>query len=137
MARLQRHAPQQLVTCSPTGPPGSFMTAPSPTSAWTAPGEPASSDFLGLDSGTRAVVLLAREGFTDFDGRPRRLQLFLAEYGWTGQTSAFSRGRRGRDPCPHHQPARAGGARPAVPRIVTQGGADAFDAALAELAHFT
>jgi hypothetical protein len=28
--------------------------------------------------------VVAREGFTDFEGRPRRLHLFLAEYGWTG-----------------------------------------------------
>jgi hypothetical protein len=33
--------------------------------------------------------VVAWEGFTDFMGRPRRLQLFLEEYGWTGPTSAF------------------------------------------------
>jgi Phosphotransferase enzyme family len=33
--------------------------------------------------------VVAREGFTDFEDRPRRLRLFLAEYGWTGSLPAF------------------------------------------------
>jgi aminoglycoside phosphotransferase (APT) family kinase protein len=33
--------------------------------------------------------VVAREGFTDFKGRLRRLQLFLAEYGWAGSLPAF------------------------------------------------
>jgi hypothetical protein len=33
--------------------------------------------------------VVAREGFTDFEGRPRRLHLFLAEYGWTNSMPAL------------------------------------------------
>lgn len=38
--------------------------------------------FAWVPLQSRAVV--EKEGFTDFAARPRRLQLFLDEYGWTG-----------------------------------------------------
>jgi hypothetical protein len=35
--------------------------------------------------------VVSREGFTAFDDRPRRLELFLTSYGWTGSRSEFVR----------------------------------------------
>jgi hypothetical protein len=43
--------------------------------------------FCWVPLHARRVV--TREGFTDFGARPRRLQLFLAEYAWAGTSSAF------------------------------------------------
>ncbi len=81
--------------------------------------------------------VVASEGFTDFDGRPRRLQLFLAEYGWTGPVPAFLEVVAARIQA-HVTSLRDLAARdPVFARIVTQGGADALEAALAELGHFT
>jgi hypothetical protein len=81
--------------------------------------------------------VVAREGFTDFDSRPRRLQLFLAEYGWTGPTSVFLKVVAARIRA-HVTSLRDLAARdPLFARIVTQGGADAVEAALAELPHVT
>jgi aminoglycoside phosphotransferase (APT) family kinase protein len=83
-----------------------------------------------------ARYVVAEEGFTDFGDRPRRLQLFLAEYGWTGPTSGFldvvaariqAHVTSLRDLAAHDQ---------LFARIVAQGGADALEAALAELAQF-
>ena len=81
--------------------------------------------------------VVAREGFTDFEGRPRRLQLFLAGYGWTGPTSAFLEIVAARIQA-HVTSLRDLAAHdPLFARIVTQGGADDLEAGLAELAHFT
>jgi hypothetical protein len=80
--------------------------------------------------------VVAREGFTDFEGRPRRLQLFLAEYGWTGTVPAFLEVVSDRIQA-HVKSVRALGAHdPLFARIVAEGGADNLDSALAELAHF-
>jgi len=38
-----------------------------------------------------AREVVASEGFTFFDERPRRLRLFLERYGWEGDTAAFVR----------------------------------------------
>ena len=81
--------------------------------------------------------VVAREGFTDFAGRPRRLQLFLAEYGWSGPTPAFLDVVTARIQA-HVSSLRSLAVHdPVFARIVAQGGADDLDAALADLAHFT
>jgi len=54
--------------------------------------------------------VVVREGFTDFGDRPRRLRLFLAEYGWTDSLAGLRGGRDFPDPGPRHEPARPGGA---------------------------
>ena len=106
------------------------MAGPVPA-AW----DVAFAAFSWVPLHARRVV--AREGFTDFKGRPRRLQLFLAEYGWTGPTSAFLEVVAARIQA-HVTSLRDLAAHdPLFARIVTQGGADALEAALAELAHFT
>jgi hypothetical protein len=79
----------------------------------------------------------AREGFTDFKGRPRRLQLFLAEYGWTGPTPAFLKVVAARIQAHVTSLRDLAVHDPVFARIVTQGGADDLETALAELAHFT
>jgi hypothetical protein len=84
-----------------------------------------------------AEHVVAREGFTDFAGRPRRLQLFLAEYGWTESIPAFleivtariQAHVMGLHSLAVHDPVFA--------RIVAQGGAADLEAALAGLARFT
>jgi hypothetical protein len=81
--------------------------------------------------------VVAREGFTDFEGRPRRLQLFLAEYGWTGPTSAFLEAVAARIQAHVTSLRDLAAYDPLFARIVAQGGADALEAALAELAQFT
>ncbi len=75
------------------------------------------------------------EGFTDFPGRPRRLRLFLAEYGYKGQVSDFLPVVRARIR------AQANGIRrlaatgdPLFMRLVATGVVDNLDIALAELA---
>jgi hypothetical protein len=81
--------------------------------------------------------VVAREGFTDFEGRPRRLRLFLAEYGWAGPVSAFLDEVAARIQA-HVTDLRALAASdPLFARIVAQGGADDLETALAELARFT
>jgi aminoglycoside phosphotransferase (APT) family kinase protein len=81
--------------------------------------------------------IVAQEGFTDFETRPRRLQLFLAEYGWAGSLTAFL------DIVAARIQAHITGLRalaacdPLFARIVSQGGADDLQTALAELEHFT
>ena len=80
--------------------------------------------------------VVAREGFTDFEGRPRRLQLFLAEYGWTNSIPAFLEVVAARIQA-HVTSLRDLAARdPLFARIVAQGGADDLETALAELEHF-
>ncbi len=81
----------------------------------------------------RHVVMA--EGFTDFPGRPRRLRLFLAEYGYKGQVSDFLPVVRARIR------AQANGIRrlaatgdPLFMRLVATGVVDNLDIALAELA---
>ena len=80
--------------------------------------------------------VVARDGFTDFEDRPRRLQLFLAEYGWTNSMPAFLEAVAVRIQA-HVASLRDLAARdPLFARIVAQGGADDLDSALAELKHF-
>ena len=106
------------------------MAGPVPA-AWDA----AFAAFSWVPLHARRVV--AREGFTDFKSRPRRLQLFLAEYGWTGPVPAFLDVVAARIQA-HVTSLRDLAARdPLFARIVTQGGADALEAALTELAQFT
>ena len=81
--------------------------------------------------------VVAREGFTDFDGRPRRLRLFLAEYGWTGSVRAFLEVVAARMHAHVLSLRELAAYDPVFARIVAQGGADDLQAALAELAHFT
>jgi Phosphotransferase enzyme family len=83
-----------------------------------------------------AEHVVAREGFSDFAGRPRRLQLFLTEYGWTGSMPAFLEVVAARIQA-HVTSLRGLAAQdPVFARIVAQGGADDLEAALAGLAHF-
>ncbi len=79
----------------------------------------------------------AREGFTDFAGLPRRLRLFLAEYGWTGSMTEFLdvlRARLRAHVAGLRQLAAAGD--PLFARLVTEGVADSLDGSLAELEDF-
>lgn len=75
----------------------------------------------------------AREGFADFAGRPRRLRLFLAEYGWAGSRRDFL------DVVTARIQAHVAGLRelaardPVFARIVADGGASDLETALAEL----
>jgi aminoglycoside phosphotransferase (APT) family kinase protein len=79
--------------------------------------------------------VVAREGFTDFEGRLRRLQLFLAEYGWTTSMPAFLEVVVARIQA-HVASLRDLAARdPLFARIVAQGGADDLQTALAEIEH--
>jgi Phosphotransferase enzyme family len=81
--------------------------------------------------------VVAREGFTDFGSRPARLQLFLAEYGWTGTMGEFLDIVRTRI-CAHAAGVRnlAAAGDPLFTRLVVQGVADDLDTALAELNEF-
>ena len=80
--------------------------------------------------------VVAREGFTDFDGRPRRLELFLAEYGWASSMPAFLHVVAARIQA-HVASLRDLAVRdPLFAQIVAQGGADDLQTALAELEHF-
>ena len=80
--------------------------------------------------------VVAREGFTGFEDRPRRLQLFLAEYGWTNSMPAFLEAVAARIQA-HVASLRDLAVRdPLFARIVAQGGADDLDTALAELERF-
>lgn len=49
--------------------------------------DPAFTAFAWVPLHARHIV--QPEGFTAFSQRPRRLRLFLAEYGWTGDLAAF------------------------------------------------
>jgi hypothetical protein len=79
--------------------------------------------------------VVAAEGFTDFAGRPRRLRLFLAEYGYQEPVPGFLPVVRARIR------AHANGVRrlaatgdPLFARMVAAGVVDNLDIALAELA---
>lgn len=80
--------------------------------------------------------VVAEEGFAEFEDRPRRLQLFLAEYRWTGPTPDFL------DVVAARIRASVTGLRelaardPVFARLVAQGGADDLETALAELRTF-
>jgi Phosphotransferase enzyme family len=76
----------------------------------------------------------AREGFTDFGSRPRRLRRFLAEYGWAGTVDGFLdvvRARVSAHTAGVRSLAAAGDA--IFARLAGQGIADDQDTALAEL----
>jgi Phosphotransferase enzyme family len=78
--------------------------------------------------------VVAREGFTDFAARPGRLQLFLDSYGWAGPAGAFLDVVR--DRIRAHVAGLRGLAAtgdPLFARIVSRGGADDLETALAEL----
>ena len=80
--------------------------------------------------------VVAGEGFTDFEGRPRRLELFLAEYGWASSMPAFLHVVAARIQA-HVASLRDLAVRdPLFAQIVAQGGADDLQTALAELEHF-
>jgi Phosphotransferase enzyme family len=80
--------------------------------------------------------VVAREGFSGFGDRPRRLEMFLSEYGWTGSVPAFLEAVAARIHA-HVASLRDLAARdPVFTRIVAHGGADDLETALAELAHF-
>ncbi len=81
-----------------------------------------------------ARQIAAREGFTDFGSRSRRLRLFLAEYGWAGTIEDFLNVVRAR------VSAHAAGVRGLAAagdrlfaRLAAQGVADNLDVALAAL----
>jgi hypothetical protein len=79
--------------------------------------------------------VVAKEGFTDFQGRSHRLRLFLAEYGWTDSVPAFLEVVTARIRA-HVTSLRDLATRdPLFARIVAQGGADDLETALAELEH--
>jgi hypothetical protein len=80
--------------------------------------------------------VVAREGFTDFDGRSRRLHLFLTEYGWTGSTPAFLEVVRARIEAHVTSLRYLAEHDPVFARLVADGGADDLEAALAEIARF-
>ena len=80
--------------------------------------------------------IVAREGFTDFAGRPRRLELFLTEYGWTDGAPAFLEVVRARIDAHVRSLRDLAEHNPVFARIVADGGADDLEAALAELAQF-
>lgn len=84
---------------------------------------------------TRHIV--TAEGFTDFAGRPRRLDLFLRTYGWPATTAEFL------DVVQARIRAHADGIRgnaaagdEASGRLLRQGVPEALDQAIAELASF-
>jgi len=81
--------------------------------------------------------VVAAEGFTDFAARPRRLELFLATYGWPGTTADFLAVVEARMNA--HATgirARAAAGEEAFERLLLQGVPDAVDQALADLASF-
>jgi hypothetical protein len=79
--------------------------------------------------------VVSAEGFTDFPARPRRLALFLAEYGWTGTVSDFLPVVRA---CirGHANGIRrlAAAGDPIFMRLLAEGAPDNLDIALSELA---
>jgi hypothetical protein len=78
--------------------------------------------------------VVAREGFTDFEGRLRRLQLFLAEYGWAGSLPAFLQVVTARIQAHLQSLPALAASDPLFARIVAQGGADDLQTAVTELA---
>jgi hypothetical protein len=79
--------------------------------------------------------VVAAEGFTDLPGRPRRLRLFLAEYGYQGPVSGFLPVVRARVRAHANGIRRlAAGGDPLFMRLVASGVVDNLDIALAELA---
>ena len=106
------------------------MAGPVPA-AW----DVAYAAFSWVPMHARHVV--AREGFTDFAGRPRRLRLFLAECGWAGPLPAFVEVVAARVQAHVKGLHALAAADPLFARIVAQGGADDLETALGELEHFT
>ena len=80
--------------------------------------------------------VVAREGFTDFEGLPCRPDLFLAEYGWTSSMPAFLEVVAARIQAHVTSLGDLAARDPLFARIVAQGGADDLETALAELEHF-
>jgi hypothetical protein len=101
------------------------------TAAW----DVAFAAFSWVPLHARHVV--GREGFSDFEGRPRRLQLFLAEYGWTASVPAFLEEVAARIQAHVTSLRELAAYDPVFARIVAHGGADDLQAAVAELGHFT
>lgn len=88
----------------------------------------------GRSFGSWASV--ARERCTDFKAWPRRLRLFLAEYGWTGSLPAFVEVVTVRIQA-HVTSLRDLATRDTLfARTVAQGGADDLQSAVAEPEHF-
>jgi phosphotransferase family enzyme len=80
--------------------------------------------------------LVVQEGFTDFSAQPRRLRLFLSEYGWTGTAADFLEQVRARiraHVAGIHALAAAGD--PLFIRLVQQGVIDNLITALSQLPH--
>jgi len=77
--------------------------------------------------------VVAREGFTRFEDRPRRLQQFLAEYGWADSVPAFLDAVAARIQAHVASLRDLAGGDPLFARIVAQGGADDLETALTEI----
>lgn len=78
------------------------------------------------------------EEFTDFADRPRRLQLFLTHYGWSGDREAFLHTVRARVLASAHAIERtAAGGDPAYQHMHQAGVADSLRSAAAQLAQDT
>ena len=78
------------------------------------------------------------EGFTDFADRGRRLRLFLAEYGWTGDLGAFLSTVQARVLASVDGIERtARGGDPVFQRMLVSGVADSLRTAVAQLAQDT
>lgn len=81
-----------------------------------------------------ARAVARREGFTDFASRPRRLAMFLEEYGWGGTTSGFLAVVRARVTAhAAHVRTLAAAGDELFMHLAAQGVADMLDVALAEL----
>jgi Phosphotransferase enzyme family len=82
--------------------------------------------------------VVAQEGFTAFDDRPRRLQLFLDVYGWVGPMPSFVHTvqKRARALAALVR-AQAAAGDPTFVRMVSSGTARGLDAAVRELDGFT
>jgi hypothetical protein len=79
--------------------------------------------------------VVAAEGFTDLAARPRRMRLFLSEYGWPGEVGAFLPVVRARIRAHANNIRRlAATGDPLFGRMIAQGTVDNLDIALAELA---
>jgi len=78
--------------------------------------------------------VVAAEGFTDFDARPRRLRLLLDAYGFSGSVGAVLDAVRARTTA-HARGLRdlAAAGDPLFARLVDSGVADALDRAITEL----
>ncbi|BCY08051.1 phosphotransferase [Actinoplanes sp. L3-i22] len=81
--------------------------------------------------------VVAAEGFTAFEDRPRRLRLFLDTYGWTSAPSDFVDLIRARVTATARRlRATAAGGDPTYARMITAGTDTALDTAVRELAAF-